>query len=299
MKKTLLHHFLFVFIFISSSNLIAQTQGVLTCSFVPVTKSPGYQGTRNVLAVWIENDLGDFIKTKFRYVGGTTNDHLPTWAVSSGGPATNALSTLCNKTDATTGATLPTFTAKTFTWDGKGVNGAVNGTVVPDGVYMVTIEETWNHGSGGSTFNTYSFTKGPCIDTITPQDNLYFTGVHLSWVPKVVDTCFTTVPCQKSSSITYTCSIPVNTAGLTNYSFRNPKINVYPNPSSGLIYLDYTKAKSISVISPMGQLIYEEKLSDYNHGKKVIDLSSNTSGIYLIRLSNEYGVSYQKVLLTQ
>jgi hypothetical protein len=183
MKKQLLNLAGIALAICISINLSAQTVGTFTFSFTPVTMSLGYSGTKNVLAVWIQNSAGTFIKTKIRYVGGGTSDHLPTWAANSGGSATNALSASCNITDATTGATLQSFTVKTIVWDGKNVNGTSNGTTVADGAYKVTIQETWNHGTGGTVTTSFPFTKGPTADHQTPANTTNFTGIKLDWVP--------------------------------------------------------------------------------------------------------------------
>ena len=90
-----------------------------------------------VLAVWIETSTGTFVKTKLRYVGGGTDDHLATWGKAAGCVNTTAVTatTGCNVTDATTGATQTTFPSRTVTWDGKNTNGTANGTTVADGTY--------------------------------------------------------------------------------------------------------------------------------------------------------------------
>jgi len=182
MKKSLLCLCCITIILSSCISIFAQTAGTLTCSFTPVTKSPGYSGTKNHLAVWIQTSTGAFVKTKLRYAQ-VERDHLPTYAVNSGGTASNCTAAACNKTDAITGATLPNFTAKTIVWDGKNVNGTANGTTVPDGVYKVTIEETWNHGTSGTIVKSYTFTKGPNADHQTPANDAYFTNIKLDWVP--------------------------------------------------------------------------------------------------------------------
>ncbi len=183
MKKLLLHFAGIALAIFFSANLFAQTVGTLTFSFTPLTQSPGYSGTKNDLAVWIQNTTGTFVKTKLRYVGSGTSDHLPTWAVNSGGTAGNALSTACNKFDATTGATLANFSAKSFVWDGKNCTTTANGTTVADGTYKVTIQETWNHGTGGTVTTSFTFTKGPVADHQTPASTTYFSTIKLDWVP--------------------------------------------------------------------------------------------------------------------
>ena len=93
------------------SSVNAQTPGTLNFTFTPTSHS-GYQGTKNVLAVWIQSSTGAFVKTKLRYAGNSTKDHLPTWAVNAGGSSTNCLSSNCNVVGATTGATLSNFASK-------------------------------------------------------------------------------------------------------------------------------------------------------------------------------------------
>lgn len=260
---------LFVFF---SADLSAQTAGTLTFSYTPVAHSPGYSGTRNTLAVWIQTNAGGFVKTKLRYAGGITSDHLPTWAVNAGGPSTNCLSSSCNVTDATTGATLTTFAAKTFTWDGKGVNGTSNGTTVADGVYKVTIEECWNHGSTGITTRSYTFTKGPNADHQMPANNADFTGVMLDWVP--------------------------STNGVENVSEAS-EVRIYPNPSSdGIYHVDFGKASNVKVVNTLGMLVYNEKVEP-GAETKTVDLTNLSNGIYFIYVADGDKISKQKVVLNK
>lgn len=187
MKRLLLNLSLLALVICFPALLFAQTAGTLTFKFTPVSHT-GYAGTKNVLAVWIQSGTGSFIKTKLRYAGSITKDHLPIWAVNSGGTSANCLSAACNKTDATTGATLSSFTTKTITWDGKNVNGTANGTIVADGTYKVTIEECWNHGAAGKTTRSFTFTKGPNEDHQTPANDANFTDITLDWVPTAMAT---------------------------------------------------------------------------------------------------------------
>ena len=98
--------------------LSAQTTGTLTLTFTQ-TPHTSYQGTKNVMAVWIESSTGTFVKTRARNAGGGTSDHLPVWAVKSGGSAGNCLTTSCNTVGTITGATLNNFSARNFSWDGR------------------------------------------------------------------------------------------------------------------------------------------------------------------------------------
>lgn len=156
----------------------AQTSGTLTFSFTQ-TAHTSYQATKNVMAVWIQSSTGAFVKTRARNAGPSTCDHLPTWSTNSGGVANNCMGTGCNVSGATSGATLTNFSTRNFTWDGTDANG----NLVADGVYKITIQSTWNHGTGSSVTTSYNFTKGPNIDSQTPASDANFTNISLAWNP--------------------------------------------------------------------------------------------------------------------
>lgn len=283
MKKLLQPISVIALIMFFSVNLQAQTDGTLTFSFTPVTKSPGYSGTKNALAVWIQTSTGGFVKTKLRYAGpgGGTSDHLPTWAANAscayftGYTIYNATSTACNKTDATTGATLTTFSAKSFTWDGKGVNGTLNGSTVADGVYKVSIEECWNHGTTGNIVKSYTFTKGPHIDSLSPANDAYFTNVQLKWTP---------------------AGSP--TGGVESVS-EGAAISIYPNPNSdGIFHIDFEKASRVKVVNTLGMVVYDEKVEQAT-GTKAVDLTGFSNGIYFIYVLDGDKSSKHKVILNK
>ena len=251
-----------------SASAMAQTAGNLTFSFTTVAHS-GYSGTKNALAVWIQTGTGSFVKTYFRYAGNGngTSDHLPTYAVNSGGTASNCMATACNKVGATTGATLSGATTKTFTWDGKDANG----TLVADGTYKVTIENTWNHGSSGSVVKSYTFTKGTSAVNQSPTADANFSNISLSWQP------------------TSSAGIEENTSDVL--------VSIHPNPSTnGIFNVDFTKADNIKVMNIAGEVIFNEEVKA-NEISKMVNLSNFNNGIYFICVTNGTEVSKHKVVL--
>ncbi len=256
-----------------TTSVIAQTSGVLTFTFMPVTKSPCYFGSQNVLAVWIQTNAGAFVKTKIRNCcGGSTFDHLPTYAVNSGGTAFNA--SAGNITDGTSGATLSSFTAKSFTWDAKDVNGVSNGTVVADGIYKVTIQATWNHGTGFTATTSYTFTKGPSTDNQIITNDPNFGNILIDWVP--------------------------STVGIDENKKDNIAFNFLPNPTNGVVFVDYKNVKNIKVINTLGVIVYDETIESSNTANaKRIDLTAFANGIYIINVSNDSSSSNYKVLLNK
>ena len=208
MKKSILFISLTIFLFLVKTG-ISQTDGTLTFTFTQ--PQPG-TATKNVMAGWIEDGSGTFIKTKFRYWAGGTNDHLPTWVTKSSQNVTDAL------TGATrTASTTPTaWGTKTFTWDAKNVSGTVNGSVVTDGVYKIWIESAYSPyqdpGGVGShnMITSYSFNKTSAPEYLTPANTTLITGVIIDWVPVVtavapvaVFSAVNTTICQ-NNAVTFT-----------------------------------------------------------------------------------------------
>jgi hypothetical protein len=257
-----------------SATFLAQTAGTLTFTFSPVAKSPCYTGTQSVLAAWIQTNANAFVKTKLAYAGccstcGNTQDHVPNWSTNAGGLSTDCLN--ANVIDATTGATLSNFTAKSFTWDGK-KGAAATGTLQPDGIYKVSIQETWNHGTLGTAMTSYTFTKGPAVDHRIITGDANFGNILINWQP-------------------------VTTTGIEENASLNPVINVYPNPTNGVFNIDFKNATSIKVINTLGVIAYETKLDQANEGTKNIDLTSFANGVYFINVSNDKGYLNHKVIL--
>lgn len=260
----------------------AQTDGTLTFTYnqpVPTSPKPTYTGIC-VTAVWIENSAGAFIKTKIRYVGSSTSDHLPTFAVKAGGTASNALGTNVNVTDAITGATRKSTTTpvgfgpQSFVWDGKNVNGNSNGITVPDGDYKVWIESTWvDQGSNNhQELSSYTFTKGPTSAKTTAIGDTYVNTIVMDWVTSL---------------------------GVNDYVSPNTQVIIYPNPSKGVYNIDFkNEINTIKVSNMLGQIVFEENVAGSASGStKSIDLSKFGNGIYIFKVSNNEGTSNYKVVL--
>ena len=254
--------------------LAQNTPGTLTFSFTPLSHTPSYAGTKHALAVWIQTGTGTFVKTKLLHAGagGGTDDHLPTYAVNAGGTAGDCL-TSTNKTDATTGATLTSYAARSITWDGKNVSGATNGTIVADGTYRVAVQETWNHGVTGTTTRFFTFTKGANPDVQTPANDANFTNISLNWQPTVV-------------------------TGIENIT-EVTAVRVYPNPTNGVFNVSYPKANTIQVINALGEVIVTEPINQKSAGVKSIDLTNYANGIYVISVVTDEGTTNHNITLTK
>jgi hypothetical protein len=273
-KKLLFINFLFVFL--AAFQSIAQTQGTLTWSFIPTSHIGYNNNAQHVLAVWIETSTGTFVKTKMRYVGGGTNDHLPTWAAKAGcASSLNAVGSGCNTTDGLSGGTLSSYATRSGTWDGKNVNGTVNGTTVADGAYRLAVQETWAHGTSATTTVYYNFTKGTVADHQTPAGDANFSAITLDWVP------FPT--------------------GIDEVNFAQANASVYPNPSrDGNVTIHYSNANKIRITNILGTAITNYKVAlSAEENDLSIDLSAYANGIYMVQVSNDQSVATYKVLVNK
>lgn len=272
MKKLLSKLTIIALAIFFSVSLKAQTTGALTFVFTEASHATTYNGNaQHVLAVWIQTSAGAFVKTKLRYAGSGTSDHLPTWATQAACSGGNCISTSCNTVDGTTGATRSSWTTYTVTWDGK-KGAAATGTLQADGVYKVAIQSTWDHGTTGTAISTYTFTKGAAVDQHTVANTANFTNVSVKWQPS-------------------------NPTGIDESISVNPEISVYPNPTNGVFNVDYSKANNIKVINTLGAIVYDIKLDVLAQGTKSIDLSNFSNGIYFINVSNGNGSSNHKLIL--
>ena len=151
-----------------SSRLPAQTRGIATFT-VTTTQTSGNYEPRHVLAVWVADSSGAFVKTLLRRAD-RRQQYLYTWQNVSAG----------NVVDAVTGATLSTHQTVTATWDTENVSG----NIVPDGEYRIRVEFTAEHAQGPLTPATYvSFQKGPDEVTLHPADLQYFKSMSLTYRP--------------------------------------------------------------------------------------------------------------------
>lgn len=253
--------FLFINLMLLSNISMAQTSGNMSITYTqsPVTSA----ATKNVLAIWIEDANGTFVKTRARYWGNGTNDHLPSWVSNSNH----------NTVDAITGATLrsttnPTaFGVKTITWDGTNTNNVV----VPDGVYKVLIESSYCKPEPADNthqfISTFTFTKGPNAETLTPTDS-HLSAISISWTP--------------------------STTSINSKDKTACQLSVFPNPSTGIFNLNFNQPidlAKIEIFSITGQLVYLEQNSEKVNQSKSLDLSALRNGIYMLDINTADGNS--------
>ena len=142
---------------------------------VTVTTTPagGPYAPRNVVAIWIEDGGGNFVKTIDRWSAVRTVYLLASRAKAPG-----------NDADAVSGATRPDHaTPLTMTWDMKDRAGMI----VPDATYTVRMEVADSDATATTQNNegTFTFVKSRTAQKQTGLSNGGFNTVTLDFTPSV------------------------------------------------------------------------------------------------------------------
>jgi hypothetical protein len=143
-----------------------KTPGTLSVSLTTSTYNGNY-APKHVLAIWIENGSGSFVKT-LMVKAAARKQYLTNWlsSTSSG-----------NSTDAVTGATLSSHGTRTCTWNGTDVSG----NVVYNGTYKLCMEFTENDKTG--KFASFTFLKDSVSQSVSPTATSNFSGISINWTP--------------------------------------------------------------------------------------------------------------------
>lgn len=123
------------------------------------------------------------------------------------------------------------------------------------------------NAADNTSLTTLTDSSGYGIDgTLT---NFALTGTTSNW--------------QSGSAVTTgnTCSLI-----LSNSNFEANKLNIYPNPSSGIFTINSEEVLDVKVYDLIGKLIYSNKV---NSGINQIDISNYSNGMYLLQYSTTSG----------
>jgi len=125
----------------------------------------------NVVAVWVLNQGGTFVKTIGQWVA-VRQSSLVAWRTAAG----------TNDADAVSGASRGNHTTPlTVAWDLKDRQG----NVVPDGTYTIRLEVSESNATAPTQNNqgTFTFVKGPTVQNQTGLSNGGFTNVSITYNP--------------------------------------------------------------------------------------------------------------------
>lgn len=205
---------------VALSSAYAQTAGTLSVT-VTTSSAGGNYAPRNIVAIWVEDSSGKFVKTLLAYAA-NRRTHLNNWEAS-----TTSAGSAFNATDAISGATRNNHGTYTCTWNGTDYSGKP----VADGTYSLKMELTDKNATGNSA--SYSFVKGNNNQTISPAVVPSFSGVSIEWK---------------------------STGGNTgSVDTKSNTVIVYPNPGTGVFKIIGENIKSVQVTDLSGKVILKAK----------------------------------------
>lgn len=108
------------------------------------------------------------------------------------------------------------------------------------------------------------------------------------------------VPCQ--DGVDFRQSSPVVNSALSAPVAIANVVNVYPNPTSGFITINFSYAKkapaiSIKVLDILGKEVYDQQVSQAQIGEAKVDLSAQAAGVYIVQVSSGSTITTQKLIL--
>jgi len=204
-----------LFVAICSLPTFAQATGNLIVT-TTTSETGGNYAPRNIVAIWIENEQGEFMKTLLAYAQ-TRKTHLNTWQA-----ITTEAGSVYNTTDAITGATRSNHGTRECSWDCTDYNG----NIVADGVYYVWMELTDKNSTGN--YSSFDFVKNETPITITPADVPSFSAISLTWEP---------------------------TGGVSVTEIAENNISINPNQSNGIYTVKGSDITQVEVRTISGILI--------------------------------------------
>jgi hypothetical protein len=136
----------------------------LTVSFTTTNIANGEYSPRHIVAVWVKRENGQYVKTLLVYAAELKN-YLTKWNGNSGG----------DRTDAVSGATLPTHRSHTVKWNMKNFLGQT----VSDGSYKLCMEITSNDAAG--PYREIPFTLNGSNFSLVPENASNFSNIKLDF----------------------------------------------------------------------------------------------------------------------
>lgn len=220
------HKFVLLILLMIIVNVIsAQSNGILQVS--TTTKSAGGNyAPNNIVAVWIENDNGQFVKTLAAYAN-KRKAYLDTW-----GTSTSKAGSTYNIVDAVTGATRPSHGTITCSWNGTDFKG----NAVNDGTYKLRFELTDKHSTGNLA--SIPFSKGSVLQELSPANVPSFESNSVRWVPSSVN--------------------------VVESKNQQKELKINYDPSSGQLSVSGVSVKKMEIYNSAGKLIKTYSASTAN-----------------------------------
>jgi PKD repeat protein len=99
--------------------------------------------------------------------------------------------------------------------------------------------------------------------------------------------------CESNKQFTITV---FKCTGIESISGPDNSLYIYPNPSSGMLYIETTLPVKLKILDNNGNLVLEKS---FKSGSGAVDISSFSSGIYTVQSFNQQGVKTLRLVKTE
>lgn len=154
---------------LNQKSVNANSSGNLTVSTL-TSAAGGNYAPRNIVAIWVEDASGNFVKTLLVYAN-TYKQYLTHWKTKS----------QYNRVDAISGATVNSHATRVCTWDGTNTTGVV----VPDGTYRICFELTDKNATGNYSY--FEIEKDSVAHSLSPANVPSFSNISITWIPETIN----------------------------------------------------------------------------------------------------------------
>ncbi|MEC7646035.1 MAG: zinc-dependent metalloprotease [Bacteroidota bacterium] len=178
-------------------------------------------------------------------------------------------------------------------------DGNVDDTPATDGIYFGVVTSNTNN----NTCNDLAYSNIFNTD-VKDMDENYMSYAANTWMfsQGQVDAMRGTLNASefnlgrlslKNSDVSTNCSGIISQ---TNNITSNIKLNIYPNPSKGNVFINSSeKIISFSVVNILG----EKVISNNNINSNQLDLNQLNDGVYFINISTNKGIITQKIIIAK
>ncbi len=165
----------------------------------------------------------------------------------------------------------------------------------------------WNNGDSGTVSvintatnaitDTIAVGCGPWGVAVSPDGSKIYVANHysntVSVISRATNTVTDTIPVGHApSSFGNFISIYPSHTGIAPQSMVSAGIEVYPNPATYNLTIESEQQAVVEIINIQGQLVKTYAAN----GKTNIDVSAFPSGVYLVEVKMEKGISVQKFI---
>jgi hypothetical protein len=162
-------------------------------------------------------------------------------------------------------------------------------------------EDIWPMWGISTTDNYYSPAQlKPLVEIVNQNVNKWEEGLYTITYRVTDPSNNTSDEFTRLVQYTYWPKCNNSTVGVDDVKSIEESVSVYPNPSNGLVTIDLNGSlaqnANVEVYNAMGQLILVKEFTVAT-GKFNIDLSSNASGVYTIKLIADGQVVTKRVVL--